>query len=30
MTRLAILIAVVAIGVGALEQPPHMHPASQQ
>lgn len=31
MTRaLAILIAVVAIGVGSLETPPHMHPVIQQ
>ena len=31
MTRaLAILIAVVAIGVGALDDTPHIHPASQQ
>lgn len=31
MTRaLAILIAVVAIGVGALDDIPHMHPVIQQ
>jgi hypothetical protein len=30
MSRLLILIAVAAIGVGALDDIPHMHPVIQQ